>query len=69
MKMYVKPSIEVIELQLKENIAAVPTTVYRGSVKGGTFTKVEGNQNKLNLTKDATGLKDATIGEIGISIA
>lgn len=31
MKKYVKPSINVIELQLKENIAAVPTTVYKGS--------------------------------------
>ena len=31
MKMYVKPSINVIELQLTENIAAVPTTVYTGS--------------------------------------
>ena len=30
MKMYIKPSIEVIELQLKEDIAAVPTTVYKG---------------------------------------
>ena len=31
MKKYVKPSINVIELQLKENIAAVPTTVYKGN--------------------------------------
>ncbi len=31
MKFYVKPSVSVIELQLKENIAAVPTTVYKGS--------------------------------------
>ncbi|MBQ3118668.1 MAG: hypothetical protein IJC10_02750 [Clostridia bacterium] len=33
MKKYVKPSINVIELQLKENIAAVPTTVYKGSTR------------------------------------
>lgn len=33
MKMYIKPSIEVIELQLKEDIAAVPTTVYKGKTK------------------------------------
>lgn len=33
MKMYIKPSIEVIELQLKEDIAAVPTTVYKGKAK------------------------------------
>lgn len=33
MKMYVKPSIEVIELQLKEDIAAVPTTVYKGKTQ------------------------------------
>ena len=31
MKTYAKPSINVIELQLTENIAAVPTTVYTGS--------------------------------------
>lgn len=31
MRKYVKPSVNVIELQLKENIAAVPTTVYKGS--------------------------------------
>ena len=31
MKKYVKPSMNIIELQLKENIAALPTTVYRGS--------------------------------------
>jgi len=33
MKMYIKPSIEVIELQLKEDIAAVPTTVYKGKTR------------------------------------
>lgn len=33
MKLYVKPSINVIELQLKENIAAVPTTVYKGETR------------------------------------
>lgn len=36
MKKYVKPSMNIIELQLKENIAALPTTVYRGSASGKT---------------------------------
>lgn len=31
MKFYVKPSMNVIELQLNENIAAVPTTVFKGA--------------------------------------
>lgn len=31
MKKYVKPSMNIIELQLKENIAALPTTVFKGS--------------------------------------
>lgn len=39
MKKYVKPSINVIELQLKENIAAVPTTVFKGS-KGSMNSKL-----------------------------
>lgn len=34
MKTYVKPSVNVIELQLNENIAAVPTTVYKSSTRG-----------------------------------
>ena len=39
MKKYVKPSMNIIELQLKENIAALPTTVYRGSKnKSDLFT-------------------------------
>lgn len=36
MKTYVKPSVNVIELQLRENIAAVPTTVYKGSARNST---------------------------------
>lgn len=31
MKKYEKPSVQVIELQIKEDIAALPTTVYKGS--------------------------------------
>lgn len=39
MKTYVKPSVNVIELQLNENIAAVPTTVYKSSTRGTAATK------------------------------
>lgn len=34
MRKYEKPAISVIGLQLKENIAAVPTTVYKGNAGG-----------------------------------
>lgn len=63
MKMYVKPSISVIELQLKEDIAAVPTTVYTG--KKGNFTKTSGNQT---LKSTETGLAKETYSQYGISI-
>ena len=46
MKMYVKPSIQVIELQLKENIAAVPTTVYKGT-SAASATRSEAYQMAL----------------------
>ena len=39
MKTYVKPSVNVIELQLNENIAAVPTTVYKSSTRGTVAAK------------------------------
>lgn len=54
MKMYVKPSVNVIELQLKENIAAVPTTVFKGSSRDNALaaaTKVN-----LALSSEGTGL-------------
>lgn len=38
MKRYVKPSVQVIELQLKENIAAIPTTVHIGATANATNT-------------------------------
>lgn len=39
-KSYVKPSFQVIELQLKENIAAVPTTVYKHATATNTNAEV-----------------------------
>ena len=65
MKMYVKPSIEVIELQLTENIAAVPTTVYKGSK--GNFTAVEDKAHNIALKAKNTGLKQTVIDEFKIS--
>ena len=55
MKMYVKPSVNVIELQLKENIAAVPTTVYKGSTRASAVA----TQNTFNLalTEEGSGLE------------
>ncbi|MBQ3181384.1 MAG: hypothetical protein IJB50_01295 [Clostridia bacterium] len=66
MKMYVKPSINVIELQLKENIAAVPTTVYKG--KKGSMKINEGMSGDLNLTALETGLTPGNYAEYGGSI-
>lgn len=54
MKKYVKPSINVIELQLRENIAAVPTTVIKGSDKA---TAVAGSTLvQMTLSDRTTGL-------------
>lgn len=65
MKMYVKPSIEVIELQLKENIAAVPTTVYRGSNKAAM--KDNAQEYLIALNAKHTGLDGQILKEFGIS--
>lgn len=54
MKNYVKPSINVIELQLKENIAAVPTTVYKGSTK--TAASSASFKRSLALTTANSGV-------------
>lgn len=51
MKLYVKPSINVIELQLKENIAAVPTTVYKGSSRASAVAA----QRTVNLALSSEG--------------
>ena len=54
MKFYVKPSVNVIELQLKENIAAVPTTVYKGSSRASALN--EQLAVNLALSSEGTGL-------------
>lgn len=55
MKFYVKPSVNVIELQLKENIAAVPTTIYKGSSRTAT-TQTAVN---LALSMEGSGLTNS----------
>jgi len=52
MKKYVKPSINVIELQLKENIAAVPTTVFKGSSRATASAKTF----NLALSTEGSGI-------------
>ena len=52
MKKYEKPIINVIELQLKENIAAVPTTVYKGSSKATASSTLV----NMALSEGGTGL-------------
>ena len=65
MKMYVKPSIEVIELQLKEDIAAVPTTVYKGSKS--IWSK--NDDHSLKATDTGINLTDSIQSQYGITIS
>lgn len=53
MRKYEKPVISVIGLQLKENIAAVPTTVYKGQAAGMS----QGQLVDMALSEGGTGLK------------
>ncbi len=52
MKKYEKPLVSVIELQLKENIAAVNTTVYKGTANAMTQKGVY----NMALSQSGTGL-------------
>lgn len=61
MKRYEKPSIEVIELQLKENIAAIRTTVHIGATAQATNSSAEAFN--LALSKANIGF---TSGDAGI---
>ena len=54
MKFYVKPSVNVIELQLKENIAAVPTTVFKGSSRASAVDAA--TALNIALSSEGTGL-------------
>ncbi len=54
MKTYVKPSMNVIELQLKENIAAVPTTVYKASSRAAAASSAA--RVELALSEAGTGI-------------
>ena len=53
MKQYEKPSMQVIDLQLKEDIAAVPTTVYKGSSSSSVGS---GSLVSMALSEGNTGL-------------
>ena len=56
MRTYVKPALNVIGLELKENIAAVPTTVYKGTSEVNQATLIN-----MALSAEGTGLaKDGT---------
>ncbi len=63
MKMYIKPSIEVIELQLKEDIAAVPTTVYKGKAKQTA------NQDYALKADTGINLSDSIQTQYGVTIS
>jgi hypothetical protein len=53
MRKYEKPAISVIGLQLKENIAAVPTTVYKGNASAAPQAQLV----NMALSSEGTGLK------------
>ena len=53
MRKYEKPVISVMDLQLRENIAAIPTTVYKG--KSSAYSNAA--LVHMALTDDATGLE------------
>jgi len=53
MKKYEKPSVQVIELQIKEDIAALPTTVYK---RIGGNTNSSGQAFQMALSMKNTGL-------------
>jgi hypothetical protein len=61
MRKYVKPSINVIELQLRENIAAVPTTIFKGSTKAAALA-TDGVLSQVDLTTNGTGLTERSDG-------
>lgn len=64
MKRYEKPAISVINLQLRENIAAVPTTVFKGSKASMPSA---GSLVSMALTEKATGIgKDDSNGLIDL---
>lgn len=64
MRKYEKPAISVIGLQLKENIAAVPTTVYKGTKT--TMPAAEQAQLvSMALSTEGTGL--ASNGDLVVS--
>ena len=64
MKFYVKPSMSVIELQLKENIAAVPTTVYKASSRTSVSDSAKSIQ--MALSDEGTGFIAGNIGGVDI---
>ena len=53
MQKYTKPSIEIVELQIAENIAAlVPKTIYKSSTKNNKLTA---DKNVLFTDKNTFG--------------
>ena len=57
MQKYTKPSIEIIELQIAENIAAlVPKTIYKSSTQS----------NKLTVDKNLFFTDKSSFGETSI---
>ena len=64
MKRYVKPSVQVIELQLKENIAAIPTTVHIGA----TANPTNSSEQAFNLVLSQKNIGFTAV-EAGVGIS
>lgn len=53
MKQYTKPMLDVVELSVKENIAALPTAV-AGNATQGTYTMADNTKVSMNIYNLAT---------------
>lgn len=58
---YEKPIVNVIDLQIKENIAAVDTTVYKGATLGAALDNGTYARN-VALTEANTGISSTVAG-------
>lgn len=60
MKNYVRPTVDVVELSVKENMAALPTSI--APVKGTTGTVNVNDTDYTATVYDLTSLSDSTNG-------
>ncbi|MBR2404777.1 MAG: hypothetical protein IKA95_03890 [Clostridia bacterium] len=59
MKTYVKPTVDVVELSVKENIAVLPTPVTGGTLSSTYYAN--GSQNYVETVYDLTKTSSSAI--------